>query len=275
MTTTIPETRLVLTRDEVLALLQAMGASGINGMDPEPLKGLSEQEATERLNGGAQTLLNRGLVQYEGEDTLKIDSAALALVGACVVPDATLLIAISAPTGTLEPHYFNATPSILVEQSSPRPGVFAFEYLPDVAALRARIQEVVGAAWANPALAAAAAIEMSDAALTEILTRARGGDAAGAERVLVQAGANSDSARQCATAISQANLFTGLVAWGLRNATPAGNDSLIVVNAPAGNWLIQPVPNSQKLIARPAAGPDCERAMLGLTAALERSHART
>lgn len=274
MTTAELQTKLVLTRDEVLALLQAMGAGSLNGMDPEPLKGLTEQEAVERLNGGAQTLLNRGLVEYEGADTLKIDSALLALVGSCVLPDATLLISTTTPDGVSVPLYLHATPSMMVEQSSPLSGVMSFEYVPDAPALNRRIQELVALAWANTTLADARPIELSDAALTDTLTRARGGDVAGAEQALIQAGADADSAKLCATALNEAILFTGLVAWGLRNETTPGSDSVIIVSSTSGNWLIDPVPHSSRLVVHPATGKECEAAMLALAGPLERVHAR-
>lgn len=268
-----PQTTLTLTVDEVMALLQSLGAATMNGLGDSPYKDLSEQQVVERINIGAQTLVNRGLVQLEGEDTVKIDSTVLALLGACVVPDATLLLAIAEPDGIQQPHYFNATKHTLVEHYSPRAGVIQFDYFPNTASMEQRLQALLARAYVHSTSDNVLKLNLSDETFAALLASARGGNAKGALAALDGLQADATTKRQLVDDIATATLFTGLVAWGLREAIPVGNDSVIVISAPKRNWLVSSNGSNVKLTLSQANGKECEQVFMRLTKPLSQVHA--
>ena len=115
-----PGVSLNVTRDELMVILQLMGSSSMNGLPEDPWAGVPEREKAERLNAGLETLLNRGLVEARGADSLVLDDTLVALVGSCIIPDASLLLSVLSTSGEAEPRFLNATRQILVEHASPR-----------------------------------------------------------------------------------------------------------------------------------------------------------
>src|SRR5262245_38215798 len=102
--------QLTLTRNELLVVLQIMGATTLNGLEANPLEGLSEREIEERMNSGLETLVQRGLVEPGAEaNSLVMKDLVIAYVGSCVIPEKALLLSEVDANGGSKPVYFNAT----------------------------------------------------------------------------------------------------------------------------------------------------------------------
>jgi hypothetical protein len=256
----LPSTSITLGRDELLALLQTLGVNTMNGLPDEPFKGVNEREAVERLNAGAQTLINRGLVTEKKDGTLVIDSALLALVGACVASQATSLLAIRDSEGEPIARYFSATSHILVAQYSPRAGVFQFDYLPDAAALNAAIEREIVQIGFGAHMASAISFQVSDEALKRIIEEAQAGKSAHAQTDTQRVCKDEKTAQSFVAALAHGSVLTGITAWGLRGGQSQGTDSLIVIVAPEGNWLLQPIHATSNLLVQPASQSDCIQA---------------
>ena len=255
---------LTITRDELLALLQIMGATTINGLSDDPLAGLSERERAERLNSGLQTLLNRNLAEAQDANQLVLDDALVALVGSCVIPDATLLLTALQPDGANEPHYFNATPQILVEHELPRAGIHTFSYLADGVALQARVQSLL--AGLQPISATATfSSTLSDEQLAAVLQAARANQPTQAVNALMAQKWPAAEARAFVEAATEFPIYTAICATGLRSEKAPTGQTLMAVCSLARCWVIQPTSQDANLFAvRVAAGKDCIRAFVDL-----------
>ena len=230
---------LTLTRDELLALLQLMGSSTMNGLPEDPFAGVAEKERAERLNAGLETLINRGLVSVSSSDTVLLDDTLVALVGSCVLPGASLVVSGLQPDGSADPHFFNATPEILVEHSSPRLGVHSFAYLPDVATLRARLAAVLA-----PVTTATERSDFHglwhDTLIADVFRLARSQGQATAVQNLVKAKWPAAQAEAFVAACAGWAIYTALCAWGLRGEHVEGSDTVVIVSDQQRCWLLEP-----------------------------------
>lgn len=260
-----------LTRDELLALLQLMGSSTINGLPENPFAGVSQKERAERLNAGLETLLNRGLVEAQGADNLVIDDTLVALVGSCVLPSASMVLSGLQPDSTADPHFFSATPEIIVEHASPRPGIHSFTFLPDEAALAERVR------WAMTPIAAADVVSelnvnSSDKLLAEVFRRSRSQQSDKATDSLVKAKWPPAEAQAFVRSCEGFAIYTGLCAWGLRREQIGGSQTLIVVSDQQRCWLMEPQgERGDVLQCRSLTGADAIDALIGMAQTVARA----
>lgn len=251
-----------LTRDELLALLQLMGSTTMNGLPEDPFAGVSRKEREERLNSGLETLLNRGLVEAQGSDSAVIDDTLVALVGSCVLPGASMVLSGLAPDSTADPHFFNATPEILVEHSSPRPAIHMFSFLPDEAALAERLRAVLA-----PLVAASRAAEFAivspDKLIADVFRWSRNNQGVQATASLVKANWPASEADSFVRSCAEFAIYTGLCAWGLRSEQIEGTQTLIVVSDQQRCWLLEPQGERGDLLhCRSVSGQDAADALV-------------
>jgi len=261
----LESTSITLTRDELIVFLAIMGLSTMNGLGDEPLAGLSEREVEERMNSGEQSLLNRGLISFEGEDRLVLDDVLVALVGGSVVPDATFLLTETQPDGSVDPHYFNATPELLIEHYSPRAGIHVFNHLPSTETLVWRVQTLLAPLHPLPTSDIGPPQQMAASALSQSMEHARQGDEEAAKKALVEAGMPREMAATFAKDCGTHATWIGVVAWGLRQEEPEGGDSVMTVLGDGHCWLVENVedhPEDVKI--SPASGEECEKAFTAL-----------
>lgn len=230
---------LNLTRDELLALLQLMGSSTMNGLPEDPFAGVTEKERAERLSAGLETLINRELITAQDSDSVLLDDTLVALVGSCVLPSASLVVSGLQPDGSADPHFFNATPDILVEHSSPRLAVYSFAYLPDAAALQARVSAALQALLAAQKHGDFHGL-WPDTLLADVfrLSRSQGQETAVSN--LVHAQWPRAEAEAFVATCTAGTIYTALCAWGLRNEQVAGTDTVVVVSDQQRCWLLEP-----------------------------------
>lgn len=258
-------TSLTLTRDELLAFLAIMGASTINGLGDDPLASLSEEEIETRLNSGEQSLLNRGLIEPQGADGVALDDKLLALVGGAVLPDATFLLTQTQPDGLTDPHYFDATPELLIEHYSPRAGIHTFTHLPAPEALVYRVETLLAPLHPLTNGRRRFVQQISADAMTEFLDSSHKGDREAAESALTADGCPAVMAAELAEDCVTLPSWIGVVAWGLREEQPAGGGSVMAIMGRGSCWLIENVPDQPEQVkVRSASGRECEERFVDL-----------
>jgi hypothetical protein len=241
-----PGFNLTVTTDELLAVLQVMGATTMNGLG-DPLAGLSEQEQAARLNAGAETLLNRGLCRIEGEQLI-MDDMLVAFVGASLIPEATLLLTVIQPDQTSEPHYFNATGFIMVEHQSPRPGIHLFSLIGDAQALQDRLDTLLAPMIVTKRNSNAEVYTLEDAAVTALVAALRADQHQQAAELLAKHGWSAGAANSAVADLASASLWVGMVGWGLREEQPAGSASLMLYVGAERYWLFAPATQSPGML---------------------------
>lgn len=264
---------LTLTHNELLVILRLFGVESMNGLTAEPLAGLDERQIAERLNGGEATLVSRGLLQYQDDDTAILDDALLAFVGASVFPDSLMLVSETRMDGTNVPVYFNATPQLMVEHISPRPGIYVFTHIPDRALLRQRVRMIVQGLLDDPQPAPGYELSLGDQTLAEVLAEVRQNNPVKAIRLLEQAAWPADAIQAFAADLATATIWTGVIATGLRGAEQPDSQSIMVMRGATCRWLIeqQAGDDPSALRVSAAAGPACLEAFQALAGRLEQT----
>lgn len=264
-------TSITLIRDELLAFLAIIGSKTMNGLEEDPFADLDEQEIAERLNSGEQSLINRDLLKID-EDEVTLDDALVALVGSSVVPDATFLLTRIEPDGSNDVHYFNATSEILMEQTSPKPGIYTFAYLPDAEALLAHIEALLAplsVLHGQESGDSSPEITLSADAMGRFMEQCKGGGGGGARQTLIQAGLSADVADQLAQDCATNPIWISVVAWNLRDGEPQGLDPVMVFQGESYCWLVENVENDPKLLRiLTRLGKQCQKRLMALTTPL-------
>ncbi|MBX0331370.1 hypothetical protein K2Z83_27335 [Oscillochloris sp. ZM17-4] len=259
---------LTMTTDEVLAVLQVMGASTMNGLG-EPLAGLSEHDQAARLNAGAETLLNRGLCRIEN-DQLVMDDMMVAFVGASLIPDAVLLLSALAPDQTSDPHYFNATQYLAVEHLSPRPGVHEFIHLASEEVLVNRLEMLLAAVAVDTARAAQPETwTIADPQLNEALQAIRASQSDTAREIFAGCGLSGAQLDELLGDLTGGTAWVAMAGWGLREPSPSGGSSMIIYIGQHRYWLFSPCQDApgDLLISNPD-GKECMKTIMRLAAPL-------
>jgi hypothetical protein len=255
---------LTLSRDELLVFLDIVGVSSINGMDLEPLSGLSDEEIATRMNSGELSLVERGLIEFLPHNRLQLDDTLAALAGAAVIPEATLLLTRLDADGASDPHYFSLTPELYVEHFSPKMGIFQFDHLVDQKSVELRIETLLAPLHALTNAYPDSRITWTATALRDFLEQCRAGDPAKA-LALLPPQMDGSLAQEFRHGCSTQPMWVVVAGWGLRDKVPAGGDSIMVIPGGRACWLIEQVDAEAETISiSTATGPACERAVLEL-----------
>ncbi len=262
---------LTLGRDELLIFLAIIGIPTMNGLDDEPLASLDEREIAERLNSGEQSLIHRGLLELNEQGQAVLDDTLVALVGGSAVPDATLLLTQVNPDGTNDPHYFNATPELLIEHYSPRVGIHRFDYLPDLETLTTRVKTLLAPLETRDGSVEGVDIQINSAALAKFIEAAQS-KAQGAARLALAEGGVADSIAEMLAADYMAHpSWVGVSAWDLRSPTPSGGQTVLVISSDNHLWLLENIAGqSDQVRVRQTSGKECIHALAALSAPINR-----
>lgn len=256
-----------LTRDELITFLAIIGIPTMNGLDDEPLAGLDEREIAERLNSGEQSLIHRGLLELNEQGQAVLDDTLVALVGGSAVPDATLLLTQVNPDGTNDPHYFNATPELLIEHYSPRVGIHQFDYLPDLETLTTRVQTLLAPLETRDGVVDGVNMQINSAALAKFIEAAQNKAQDAARATLAEEGVADSIAEMLAADYTTHPSWVGVSAWNLRSQTPSGGQTVMIISSDNHLWLLENIAGqSDQVRVRQASGGDCIRALAALSA---------
>ena len=262
---------LTLTHNELLVILRLFGVESMNGLTAEPLTGLDDRQIAERLNGGEVTLVSRGLLQYQDDDTAILDDALLAFVGASVFPDSILLISETHTDGTNIPVYFNATSQLMVEHVSPKPGVYVFTHIPDPGLLRQRVQMVLQTLVSEARPGASHDLPIEDRVLADVLAHARQNRPVEASHLLEAAAWPAAAIQLFVDDLATATIWTGVVATGLRDSAEPDSQSVMVIRGTSSCWLLEQSSDPARLRARTVDGQPCLEAFQALAEQLTRT----
>lgn len=261
---------LTLTRDEIVTFLAIIGVTSINGLDDEPVAGLDDREVAERLNSGEQSLIHRGLLDLTDPGKAVLDDTLVALVGGSAVPDATFLLSLVNPDGSNDPHYFNATPELLVEHHSPRVGIHQFDYVPDSEALLGRVQTLLSALQSTDAVAPGVDVQIESAVLARFIELVQDKTLADAQAVLTETGIDDTVASTLLADYTTYPSWVGVAAWDLRSQDPQGGETVMAIAGDSRCWLLENVAEQNDLVRlRQASSVDCVRAITRLLRPLQ------
>lgn len=127
---------VLLSREEVLAILSVLGVGALPGLGPEPIGKLSNEQIAYGIVGAERALRARGLARISNEGHLLIDQYVLDMVGSCAFAEGSQIITVTDVPGGLTQMYFAyRRRELFVLQTSPSSQLFLYQTQPNQSAL--------------------------------------------------------------------------------------------------------------------------------------------
>jgi hypothetical protein len=236
----------------------------MSGLEAEPFAGLTDNEVVVQLNSGWKTLQSRGLLTIQ-EDAIVLSDTIVALVGTSVYPEASFLLSEAHRDGTTKPHYFNASAYLVVEHSSPRPGIYQFDQLADGHALAKRVQAILAGLQGLPPTRHAILPLTPDSTLSQVLQHCWSNDSNAGRTRLVEVGWLIEDAEAFVADAMTATVWVGTVGWGLRQELLEGSSTTMVLQGVQQAWIIQQVAQQPDMLSISAVDErECQAVLLSL-----------
>lgn len=195
----VAQPAVVLSREELLAVLAALRTATIPGLDPEPSGELTPELAEFAVVIARRALLARGLAQVRADGEFMLQRGLLNAVGACAYPEHSLFAHTWAAGGEQPLRFFgHVRGGAAVSHTRPDPVLHRFVLLDSPAALT----EAALAFCAFDAAAPATALDitMPQADFLAAREQAAAGDVAASQAALTGCGASAAAAEALAAA---------------------------------------------------------------------------
>lgn len=135
---------LRFANEEMIYLLRALHLTNFPGLDPEPLKELTDSEKSLLMLATDHTLRARGLVHWRGQTEREVDPLITRIVQECARPAYTLFVdALDAEAAAAQFLYIFGS-EVIVEQSEPEPQVQQYLVMPSREGVLQRLQMLLG-----------------------------------------------------------------------------------------------------------------------------------
>ncbi|MCL4297871.1 MAG: hypothetical protein KJ077_19165 [Anaerolineae bacterium] len=194
---------ILLSREELLFVLNSLQADFIPGLDPDPQGELTLAQESFGITVAGRALRARELARQRPGGEIELHTALLTMVGVCVYSQ-NVLFAYHWPANTDTPsRYFgHIRGNDIVAHTRPEEVLHLFSLLPD----KDQLTDQVLAVCQYTDVPAAAALEFSAPAeiFAQVRQLAGAGDAAKAVNLLVNSGVAAETARTFADALAHA-----------------------------------------------------------------------
>jgi hypothetical protein len=262
---------VVLTRDELHVFLRLLGVKGLIGQFEANGAPVSAEEEAIRRNCGEQTLQVRGLLTFEDERHAILDDTLVALAGSAALPQATYMLQQVCPDGKRATHYFSHGPDLLVEHTSPKPGIYEFRHLSDDATLQQRI----GALTADLAACADTVHPVTERVKAEsmanFLSHASGGKGEAAAVALIGGGCSAELAHELARAFHTWPHWLAVCGRTDVIAQRVVSSTAMILRGAASCWLVESDSNPDGSVSIHALdGEACRSKLAALAELLQR-----
>ncbi len=264
---------ITLTRDELYVFLALLGLRTVSGLPQNLAEGIADEEAEIRFNCGELTLHERGLLTYAAEQRPVPHDLLIALVGTAALPQATLLLQQTEPGephGRSTAHFFSRRPGLLVEHSSPRPGLYRFQLVADDA-LGDRVRDLTAplSTWAAVGGEGERSWSISAGSMADFLNRSGSGDAAGAAAALVQGGLPQPVARDMATGLRSHPHWIAAGGRQIDGAVAAAGSTAMIIAGEGGCRLVHSATaDGEQVHVHSLNGQECREWLLTFAAGL-------
>jgi hypothetical protein len=161
----------------------------------------------------------------------------------------------------------------MVEQVSPRPGVYVFTHIPDPGLLGQRVQMVLQNLWREARPGASHDLPIEDRVLADVLAHGRQNRPAEARHLLEAAAWPAAAIQRLVDDLATATIWTGVVATGLRDSAEPDSQSVMVIGGASSCWLLEQstAADPSQLRARTVDGQTCLEAFQSLAGQLTKT----
>lgn len=259
-----------LSIGELLAFLGILGCVGINGMDEEFLGALSSDELHDAMDRGETSLQERGLIALDDEGKLLLNDVLTALVGASVVPEASLRLVSWREGKRVAEAYYDATPELVVEHVVTKDRYHVFTQIRDRESLGTHLNSYLADPTGDVTAVPMRRYTIPSAALAQCMELCSAQDMEHAARLLEAKGCAADAAHQIVEGLGSGRSWIGMVAAGLRGpSAPRAEGTMVVANGQSC-WVARTnADDPDTTILTATTNHESINALLGLFAPLE------
>lgn len=228
-----------LSQEELLVVLAYLQATSLLGFDIEVFQGLGDTEREMVFSVAERALMARGFLRPGADGRLQLEPAIFATVGACAMPDETIVVTRN-PAGALqEKYFFHCSRRMVVLHTVPVSAIHQFIAFEEKSAILRAILSILALSDRPPLSCSATVLEQ------ESLLSARDAAEKGAHSArafLLQAGLEENTAEELAQSLASLSASTTLVRVAQDEAA-----GFTLLQAKNGDWLLSPEdPESEK-----------------------------
>lgn len=225
-----------LSEEELLVILGHLKVNQMAGLDLEPYRALSAEQAAPLLAAAERALFARGFLRRGAEGRLTVNPLVFALVGACIEAERSAFLSRAAPQRVEDTCYFHQSGKMNVLHTLPAAGIHQFLAVEEA---RQQAQSFLSLLELDslPEGGKAVGQRLATAALTEARQAARDGGERAAGRRLKAAGMSASAAQDLARSLAQPRFFH-TAAFIARAGDLADGFSLLA--GAGGAWLLTP-----------------------------------
>ncbi|MEZ4864317.1 MAG: hypothetical protein R3C14_23595 [Caldilineaceae bacterium] len=227
---------VLLSREELLLVLQMLRVSALPGLDDDPNGALSAEQQATALTVAARALRARELAQVRDNGELAIHTALLAAVGVCAYPQQTIYVYHWPTNGAAARRYFGyVRGEEIVAHTRPADVLHLFARLPSPPYFVGQL--LSACAWEDGLTSAPLHFTAPVAIFAQARQQADNGAPQAAANLLVQHRASVESARAFATTLADRPRLSIVQMRKQHNGAVAARDLTLVQNSQR-SWLI-------------------------------------
>ncbi|MBX3010473.1 MAG: hypothetical protein KF832_03160 [Caldilineaceae bacterium] len=254
---------VLLSREELLLILQQLQASGLAGLDDDPAGELTAEQQTLALRVAERALRARELAQLRPNGELAIHTALLAAVAVCAYPQQTLFAYHWPDSGSdaMVRYFGYGRQQELVAHSRPADVLHLFTRFADPVPLVAQVLALCG--WEESPVANFLPFPVAPALFGEVRQWASAGNVTGALERLRTQRIPIESARAFVMTLAEGPRLSIIQMRKQENGGVSAQDVTLVQNSQR-SWLVRPTAgNPDSLTIQPTTRVEVERLLAG------------
>lgn len=251
-----------LSQEELLVVLAYLQAPSLVGFDTEVFQGIGDDERRMVIGVAERALIARGYLRPGAEGRLQLEPAIFATVGACAMPEETVIVTRSPAGAVREEYFFHCSRQMVVLHTIPMSAIHQFIAFEEKSALLRAMLSIL-ALSDHPALRCSPAVLEQETLLSARDAAEKGPEAA--RGLLLQAGLEGSTAGELARSLASLKASTTLVRIVQDEAA-----GFTLLQAENGDWLFSPLDGESekpKVSAVPVSSEEIRRrvrSLLGL-----------
>lgn len=230
---------LTLSIEEMLFLLRLLRAETLPGLPERPFEGMTPEQIAASLVAAERGLQASNLVRiYETERRVEMDAICMALLGVCLIPRFSILVTFQRAGEPPQVRYYHAGSDLVVEHTSPQPGLHTFTGAARIEDFIAPLVELLALPQRSSSKDLAARIRQDS--LMQARDQARSGDGDAVIANLEAGGLTRRVAVMLAAALRQPALSISLTRLERFNDIQSTVDGFALLEGADMLWVLSP-----------------------------------
>lgn len=235
---------ILISREELLLVLDLLQVDAISGLDTDPLGALDEKQRQLAVIWASRALRARQLAQLNGDGDLMVHDALLTAVGTCAYADKALSIFHWKAGEEIPSRYFShIRGEDIVAHTRPADVLHLFTLLPSKEMLLSQLLDFCEYADVPPA---AFEMQMTNAEFVQVRELVDGNEGEQAIKLLVDNGAEGETATAFVSTLAASPRVSILQALKQGEGDTVRKNDFTIIQNDSYSWFIEPVREAEE-----------------------------